>query len=158
MGRRNAFAAAFKNDFACGPCGYSTGSTTAIEKHMSSLRHRRVMQEREEHEHSFVCDPGGGVAPGSRCRASWCQATWPLQVRVSMWAEFPGKGYAPVCAVHGLLRPDWGLPTLGDCKAVVRDHEKVCGNQDGGPVRYCRHEVHAHGCTICNPSAKKVNE
>jgi hypothetical protein len=47
MGRRNAFAAAFKNDFACGPCGYSTGSTTAIEKHMRSNKHLAVIEARK---------------------------------------------------------------------------------------------------------------
>lgn len=48
-----------------------------------------------------------------------------MSARVSLWAEFPGKGYVPVCSEHGNLRPEWGLPTLGDCQAVVDDHNEA---------------------------------
>lgn len=33
-----------------------------------------------EHKHSFFCDPGGGVAPGTRCSGLNCPVRWPVPV------------------------------------------------------------------------------
>lgn len=48
-----------------------------------------------------------------------------MSARVSLWAEFPGKGYVPVCAEHGDLKPEWTMPTLGACTAVVDEHNEA---------------------------------